>query len=90
MSHHNGRVTGTNVPPGQGDAEAGLSAEQNRPVQDGEPHDESAKGIRRDAREPRGVQPGIADADKIARVGTADEQVRNTPPAGEWNDVSPE
>jgi hypothetical protein len=106
MSHHNGRVTGTNVPPGQGDAEAGLAAdddgtesaaasmrsakEVNRPIQDDERPDESGKGVRRDAGEPRGVQPGIADADKIARTGTADEPVRNTPPAGKWNDTSPE
>jgi hypothetical protein len=67
MSHHNGRVTGTKVPPGQGDAEAGSSSG-----------------------EPRGVQAGIADADKKARVGTEREQVRNTPPAGDWNETSPD
>ena len=38
--------------------------------------------------EPRGVQPDIADADKEARGGQRDEQVRNTPPAGSWNDTS--
>jgi hypothetical protein len=39
-------------------------------------------------RGPAGVQHGIADADKIARTGSPDESVRNTPPAGAWNDVS--
>jgi hypothetical protein len=39
------------------------------------------------AEEPRGVQNDIADADKNARTGSRDEQVRNTPPAGDWNDV---
>jgi len=34
------------------------------------------------------VQPGIADADKKARTGSAAEPVRNTPPAGDWNDVA--
>jgi hypothetical protein len=36
----------------------------------------------------RTVQRGIADADKVARTGSEDEPVRNTPPAGAWNDVS--
>lgn len=35
---------------------------------------------------PDTVQPHIADADKLARTGSLDEQVRNTPPAGDWND----
>ncbi len=34
------------------------------------------------------VQTGIADADKKARTGSEQEPVRNTPPAGEWNDVA--
>lgn len=34
------------------------------------------------------VRPHIADADKIARTGSAKESVRNTPPAGKWNDVA--
>lgn len=34
------------------------------------------------------VQRGIADADKKARTGTLQEPVRNTPPAGDWNDVA--
>ena len=34
------------------------------------------------------VQPGIADADKKARTGSEHERVRNTPPAGDWNDVA--
>ena len=38
--------------------------------------------------EPRGIQKGIADADKIARSGSTEETVRDTPPAGAWNDTS--
>jgi hypothetical protein len=38
--------------------------------------------------EPRGVEKGIADPDKAARTGSTDEPVRNTPPAGAWNDTS--
>jgi hypothetical protein len=34
------------------------------------------------------VQPGIADADKKVRTGSEQEPVRNTPPAGDWNDVA--
>ena len=34
------------------------------------------------------TQPDIADADKRARTGKLDEPVRNTPPAGSWNDVA--
>lgn len=39
-------------------------------------------------REHRTVQTDIADADKVARTGSKDEPVRNTPPAGKWNDVA--
>jgi hypothetical protein len=39
-------------------------------------------------RNPGTVQPGMADADKRARTGKEDEPVRNTPPAGLWNDVA--
>jgi hypothetical protein len=38
--------------------------------------------------EPQGIQKGIADADKKARTGSTKETVRNTPPAGAWNDTS--
>jgi hypothetical protein len=38
--------------------------------------------------EPQGVESGIADADKAARTGADTEPVRNTPPAGAWNDTS--
>jgi hypothetical protein len=38
---------------------------------------------------PRGAtQPGVADADIKARTGATKEEVRNTPPAGKWNDVA--
>lgn len=39
-------------------------------------------------REHGGIQKGIADADKKARTGSTEEPVRNTPPAGAWNDTS--
>ena len=38
--------------------------------------------------EPRGIQKGIADADKKARTGSTKETVRDTPPAGAWNETS--
>ena len=38
--------------------------------------------------EPPGIQKGIADADKRVRTGSTEEAVRNTPPAGAWNDTS--
>jgi len=38
---------------------------------------------------PRGTpQYGLADADIKARTGSEREQVRNTPPAGKWNEVA--
>ncbi len=36
----------------------------------------------------QGVREGIADADKLARTGSVDEPVRDTPPAGAWNDIA--
>ena len=33
------------------------------------------------------TQHGVADADIKARTGSNKEEVRNTPPAGKWNDV---
>lgn len=38
--------------------------------------------------EPQGIQEGIADADKKARTGSTKETIRNTPPAGAWNETS--
>lgn len=38
--------------------------------------------------EPRAVEREIADADKLARTGSTEEKVRDTPPAGPWNDTS--
>src|SRR6185312_9800648 len=38
--------------------------------------------------EPQGIQKGIADADKKARTGSTKETVRDTPPAGAWNETS--
>ncbi len=50
-----------------------------------ERRNESGSG---EAEEPRGIERGIADADKKARTGSTDERVRNTPPAGAWNDTA--
>ena len=36
----------------------------------------------------RGIRYGIADADKLARTGSVNEPVRDTPPAGHWNDTA--
>ena len=41
-----------------------------------------------DSEEPAGIERGIADADRKARTGSAREDIRNTPPAGTWNDTS--
>ena len=38
---------------------------------------------------PRGTpQHGVADADVKVRTGAEEEEVRDTPPAGKWNDVA--
>ncbi len=37
--------------------------------------------------EPRGIDRSIADADKVARTGSTDEHVRNTPPFGDFDDT---
>jgi hypothetical protein len=63
----------------------------NRPNQD---EDQKVIEARKHAvatgREPGKVHDTIADADKIARTGSKQEPVRNTPPAGDWNDASPD
>jgi mxaD protein len=38
--------------------------------------------------EPRAIDTGLADDDKKTRTSTANEPVRDTPPAGAWNDTS--
>ncbi len=40
--------------------------------------------------EPRGIDHSIADADKVARTGSSDERVRNTPPFGDFDDTGPD
>lgn len=57
------------------------------------PPEDAADKDREDRQRPesgesRGIDKGIADADKIARTGSTEEKVRNTPPAGAWNDTS--
>jgi len=37
--------------------------------------------------ESRGIETDVADADKVARTGTTDEQVRNTPPFSDGDDL---
>jgi hypothetical protein len=50
------------------------------------PPDDGPHGV--ESEEPRGIEKGIADADKRARSGSKQEPVRNTPPAGAWNDTA--
>ncbi|MGH8301925.1 MAG: hypothetical protein ACRET5_10715 [Steroidobacteraceae bacterium] len=68
----------------------GVTAEQHIPVNEHEntavPDPPSETSPR--WHEPDGIQKGIADADKRARTGSSQESVRNTPPAGRWNDTS--
>lgn len=63
--------------------ESGHAAERGKP-----PAEEPRPRRSPLSREPRGVEKGIADADKEARTGSTEEPVRNTPPAGAWNDTS--
>ena len=58
---------------------AGSESEAPR---DGEGRDPNVK------KGPHGIDKGIAQADKRARTGKNEEPVRNTPPAGAWNDTS--
>lgn len=59
-------------------AEADVVGTFERPMRPGE-------GVGQEA---QGVERGIADADKQARTGSRDEEVRSTPPAGDYNDVA--
>lgn len=52
------------------------------------PADDTESEAAKIGQEPRGVDKGVADADKKARTGKTEEPVRNTPPAGAWNDTS--
>ena len=60
-------------------------AEGHRALVDREGHADTPEALRGYG---RGVKPHVADADKIARTGSSTEPVRNTPPAGAWNDTS--
>lgn len=68
----------------------GVIAEKHVPTTDGEspivPEPSSQTSPR--WHEPQGIQREIADADKVARKGSKEEPVRNTPPAGAWNETS--
>jgi hypothetical protein len=57
----------------------------HRPPHDRKRRDDLASA---ESVEPRGIDQGIADADKKARTGSTDEEVRNAPPAGDWNDTA--
>ena len=52
------------------------------------PPDPPPAPLSRPDRDKRGVQHDVAKADKIARTGSSDEKVRDTPPAGAWNDTT--
>lgn len=64
---------------------------QLRPNQDTDSHIPESPTVDPIAkREPRGVQKDIANADEKARAESGKkEPVRNTPPAGDWNDTLP-
>jgi len=65
---------------------AGKAADKSRRR---DARDKAGKGPRSvESEEPRGIEKGIAEADKKARTGSGNERVRNTPPAGTWNDIS--
>jgi hypothetical protein len=68
-------MAGKDTDPTERDATLFPPPELNRPM-----------GSKRDGSKPGEMQPHIADADKAARTGSKDEEVRNTPPAGEWNE----
>jgi hypothetical protein len=73
-----------------------IMATQHRPTLDTDnvPNaDGRDRDLRKDRRptpgaghEPRGVQGDIADADKKVRTGSTEENVRNTPPFGEFEE----
>lgn len=62
--------------------------DEDRPPAEGPAHEAGRPEEGGIGQEPRGVQSHIADDDKLARTGATDEHVRDTPPAGEWNDTT--
>lgn len=61
----------------------------NRPDQDETTYSVKPRLPEAGTGHPRGgTQHGVADADIKARTGSKKEDVRNTPPAGKWNDVA--
>jgi hypothetical protein len=52
------------------------------------PPDPTRPPLPRPNRDKGGVKHDIADADKVARTGSSQEKVRESPPAGAWNDTS--
>ena len=50
--------------------------------------DPAPSPVPRPNRDNRGVRHDVAKADKVARTGSTDEKVRDTPPAGNWNDTT--
>lgn len=68
----------------------GVSADKHIPTTDHENTSVAEPSAESSPRwhEPQGIQKGIADADKKARTGSTKEAVRNTPPAGAWNETS--
>lgn len=61
----------------------------NRPDQDETSYSAKPRVKEAGTGYPRGaVQHGLADADIRARTGSDKEQIRNTPPAGKFNDVA--
>jgi hypothetical protein len=52
------------------------------------PPDPPPPPLPRPNRQNTGVNGDVAMADKVARTGSSDEKVRDTPPAGAWNDTT--
>lgn len=61
----------------------------NRPDQDDTTLEAKPRTKRSGDGSPTGTpQHDLADADIKARTGSDQEEVRNTPPAGKWNEVA--
>jgi hypothetical protein len=75
------------IPPGDSERNSGnrhKGAETPKLAPDLELHDPGSVL----KRGPHRIKHDVADADKVARTGGREERVRDTPPAGAWNDAS--
>jgi len=81
-------VSELDVPP-QSSAELILTAARAKCLEEAEVVGvfENVKKAKSREAPPGAKSPGVADADKLARTGAVDEPIRQTPPAGAWNDI---